>query len=137
MMQRWCFKWNQFSKHHMKYFILFGVIAIIFFLGSCKKDISSNEGNISILGKWNIVTDSSFSGVGLGNHEVNYAGQPGDYFDFSTNGKLYIREKGNLSTFNYTPTSDTTMIIDSFGIMLNGVPDTSSITNLTAHNATI
>ena len=32
--------------------------------------------NPTILGKWNIVTDSGFSGVGSGNHPVNYSDNP-------------------------------------------------------------
>lgn len=103
-------------------------------LYGCKKD---NTNPSSIAGKWNIVSDSTFTGVGIGNHAVNYSGHPGDYFNFSINGTLYTKEGTILDTLTYRNVSDTAIIISSFGVIVNGVPETSRITTFTAHNLVI
>jgi hypothetical protein len=121
----------------MKRLMRFGPIAVIFFLLSCKKDTSSKNNNSTLLGKWSILSDSSFLGVGISNHAVNYVGQIADYFDFKTNGKLFIEEKGNLDVLSYTLTSDSTIIIDSFLNDASGVSETCEITDLTISNAII
>jgi hypothetical protein len=120
----------------MNRLIIFVTVALIFIITSCKKELQSNGTTIS--GKWNVLTDSSFAGVGAGNHAVNYTGQPGDFFDFKSDGYLYIKEGSNTNKLSYTITSDTTIVIDSFGgVTLNGVSNTNFITNLTAHSVTI
>ena len=123
----------------MKYVISFGLIILIsFFLISCKKNsFSSIDICSTVLKKWNILNDSTFTGVGVNNHPVNYAGQPGDYFDFRMDGYIYIKEDPILDTLSYSLTSDTAILIASFGIILNGVPEVSRITNLTEHGVTI
>jgi hypothetical protein len=123
----------------MKPIILFVLAAFIaFFLVSCKKNsVPANDINASISGKWNILSDSTFFGVGLNNHPVDYAGQTGDYFDIRTDGNIYIKEGAILDTLGYRLTSNTTILIVSFGIILNGVAETTHITSLTAHSATI
>jgi hypothetical protein len=115
-----------------------GMLAIIISVSSCKKEATCNRGDtVTLLGKWSIISDSSFLNVGINNHPVNYKGQKGDYFDFRTDNKLYINEGGMLDTLHYNLTSDTTLVIDAFGIILNGIPETSSITHLTAHSVII
>lgn len=123
----------------MKHIISFGLTALItFFLISCEKNsLSANDIHATLLKKWNILNDSTIIGVGVNNHWVNYVGQTGDYFDFRTDGYIYIREGTILDTLSYNLTSDTTILIASFGIILNGVPEISRITNLTAHGVTI
>lgn len=117
---------------------MFGIIAAIFLAISCTKDILSVNDIPTITGKWNVITDSTFSGVGAGNHPVNLSGQRGDYFDFRSDGIVYIKEGATLDKLSYTLTSDTTIVMKSFGgITLNGVPETSFITNLTIHTVTI
>ena len=114
---------------------------IVLSLVSCMKNAtalkSSFTGEVTLSGKWNLVSDSSFAGVGAGNHAVNYAGQNGDYVDFNDDGNVYIKEGSGLSSYAYNITSDTTMIIESFGITLNGVPETCLIERLTLNHATI
>jgi hypothetical protein len=105
-------------------------------LYACKKD-GNNTNPSSIAGKWNIVSDSTYSGVGLGNHPVNYVGQPGDYFDFTTNGTVYTKEGTILDTLTYRIVSDKTIVISPFSIILNGVPETSYITTFTARSLVI
>jgi hypothetical protein len=91
----------------------------------------------SIIGNWNIVTDSTFAGAGITNHPVDYAGQAGDYFNISANGHIYTKEGAVLDTLSYSNVSDTTIIISPFGITLNGVPETSHIIAFTAHSLII
>ena len=93
--------------------------------------------NATIVGNWDILNDSTFIGVGINNHQESYIGQTGDYFDVRTDGFIYIKEGTVLDTLDYSLTSDTTIIIASFGLILNDVPEISHITNLTAHGATI
>lgn len=108
--------------------------SFIAFLNACKKD--NNGGNNQITGKWNIVKDSTYVGVGTSNHLVVYNGQPGDYFDFRTNGKVYTKEGAVLDTLSYTVKTPGQIIISKFGIVSNGVPPVSSF-SLTAHTANI
>ncbi len=122
----------------MKQSMLLLSVLFAFFSTSCRKNSIAVE-NISatIVGKWNIVNDSTFIGVGINNHPVNYAGQTGDYFDIRKDGYIYMKEGTTLDTSSYKLTSGTTILTPSFGITLNGVTEVSHITNLSAHNATI
>ena|ERR1700729_67127 len=115
-------------------------VACILLCIACKKQglpmcCVANPPEVSIFHQWNIVTDSTYTGVGINNHQVVYVGQPGDYFDFETNGVVHMKEGGVLDTLTYQTLSDTTMIVSSFGITLNGVPATShfSFTANTMH----
>ena len=114
------------------------MVAAIIFLSSCKKDVIYNhDGKVTLVGKWHVISDSSFSNAGIHNHPVNYKGQADDYFDFRADSNLYIKEGSTLDTLHYSVTSDTTMVIDAFGGIMNGVEETSFVTNLTAHSLTI
>ncbi len=84
-----------------------------------------NTGKVSIYHQWNIVSDSTYAGVGVNNHPVVYLGQPGDYFDIQTNGVIYTSEGGVLDTLKYSLLTDSTIAISAFGINVNGVPATS------------
>lgn len=101
---------------------------------ACKKTDSVTNAKQEILGKWNVVSDSSHVGIGISNTPVNYAGQPGDYFDFRSNGTIYTREGEALDTLNYTLISDTEIAIPQFDAILNGEVQTSTIKNFTRHS---
>jgi hypothetical protein len=61
-----------------------------------------------ITGNWVLVNDSTFStGSGASDHSTigNYIGQGGDYFNFTADGKLYIKEGGAIDTATYTITA--------------------------------
>lgn len=109
------------------------VIILIALLISCKKDTVSN----ALVGKWNVLSDSTFEGVAQNNHALDYTGEPGDYFDFRTDGKVYIKESSQLDTLSYTVISSSAVIIQSFGLIANGVPETSDITYPTNNSVTI
>ena len=128
-----------YYRNNMKQIASFGLITcIIFFLVNCKKNtVSAPEMNAGISGKWDIFSDSAFVGVGISNHQEGYTGRAGDYFDVRTDGFIYVKEGSDLDTLAYSLTSDSTMIIASFGLIANGVPEISHITNLTSYTATI
>jgi hypothetical protein len=111
-------------------------LAVLLYLTACTKaDVSSNQYQpAGLAGKWNLVNDSTFEGIGLSNHLVDYTGEAGDYFSFSTNGYVNTKEGAVLDTLTYRIVSDTSVIISDFGLITNGVPDTSTITGLIANN---
>jgi len=116
----------------MKPLIITGTtILTLFFMVSCSKNSPNIPAGIAtITGIWSVVNDSGFAGVGLNNHAVDYIGRIGDYFDFRTDGNIYVKEGPVSDTLQYTITSANTMQISFF----SGV---SHITNLTNHTLTI
>jgi len=118
-----------------KFLLLIILAGVLNGLFSCTK-ISPNPNHLviccganppatSIYNKWNIVSDSTFAGVGVTNHPVDYTGQASDYFDIRTNNVIYTKEGNVLDTLTYSSLTDSTMVISSFGITLNGVLDAS------------
>ncbi len=101
--------------------------SLVFFCFSCGGNPVSPSP--SVLGKWTVLSDNQYTGVGLNNHQVTFTGQSGDYFDFRTNGKVYIKEGSSFDTLSYKLLSDTTVSITSFGSFY--------IRHLTVHNATL
>jgi hypothetical protein len=108
--------------------------AVLLYLTACTKTAgSSNESESDdITGKWNLISDSTFEGVGSTNHPVNYKGVSGDYFDFSAIGSVYTKEGLALDTLTYKMVLDSSIIISDFGLILNGVQDTSTVSGLSA-----
>jgi len=111
-------------------YLIILVAALQLCMFSCKK-LSPDPGHLqmccganppatSVFNKWQIVTDSTYAGVGINNHAVNYAGQPGDYFDIRTNDTIFTKEGAVLDTLTYKQLTDSTIVISSFGIALNG-----------------
>lgn len=90
---------------------LFITVALLILGSSCNKN---NYIPLSILGKWNIKIDSYYVGVGVSNHEVSYVGRPGDYFNFRSDGQVYIMENSISDTLKYTSGSDS-IFIQNFG----------------------
>jgi len=101
-------------------------------LTGCKKDTNKNT-TPTLVAKWNLVTDYTANHLA----QVNtYIGVPGDYFDFRSNGKCYIKEGSQYDTLTYAITSDTTISIQPFAI--NNAAYYSGKSNpLTLHAATI
>ncbi len=127
-----------------KYSLL--IIAGLLLCFACKKELSnarlsSSDQSVSdpspIDGKWNLISDSTFVGVGISNHAVNYSGQPGDYFIFNADGVIYTKEGAVLDTLIYRIVSDSTMAIPSFGISINGAPSISHVSSFTANSIII
>ena len=87
-------------------------------------------------GDWNLVSDSTYEGVAQNNHPVDYTGQAGDYFSFTTDGHVYTREGEVRDTLTYKMVSDSTVIISDFGLIINGVLPTDTIKGLGASSLT-
>lgn len=110
---------------------------IIIFCSCSKQHVSVNSTATAISGKWNLISDSGYTGVGTNNHLLVYTGQPGDYFDFRTDQNIYSKEGTNYDTLGYKVVSNSAIIIADFGLIVNGVQDTSKIVNLTTDSLTI
>ena len=133
----------------MKTLSTFIVAGLMLSMIACKKEsinstsqaVNKTNNNVvalpGLIAKWQILTDSTFAGVGLTNHPVNYQGQAGDYFDIRTNGYIYTKEGSVFDTLSYTLLSDTTITIVPFGLIINDVPASSHIRNLSANSVTI
>jgi hypothetical protein len=102
----------------MKAFIFLICSTLLVLMYSCsKKDgppaVISTSGNVSVAGTWNIIGDTTYTGVNTGTNPIIYQGQSGDYFKFS-GGLLYIKEGTKLDTLTYNQVSDTEVDIKSF-----------------------
>jgi len=88
----------------------------------------------SSIGKWGVVNDSTFVGVGQNNHLSGYEGVSGDYFDFRADSNLYIREGSNFDTLRFS-------ILPNHQLYINGfynygphvLTDTINIVNFTGY----
>ncbi|HEV3323989.1 MAG TPA: hypothetical protein VG052_00240 [Puia sp.] len=109
-------------------------LVVFLYLTACTKKAGPSNESGGITGKWNLVSDSTFEGVGSTNHPVNYAGGPGDYFNFSSDGYVYTEEGLVPNRLTYRMVSNSRIIISDFGLILNGVQDTSTITGLTVNS---
>jgi hypothetical protein len=103
---------------------LFGLSGLF----SCKKSNQSPAVPTSIVGKWKLVNDSLVSGVGPIVTGSNYIGKSGDYFDFETNNKLYIKERANLDSSAYQVTSDSTIVLNVYTERYNALSPVRGIT---------
>jgi hypothetical protein len=113
----------------MKYIIAIVFVFIVFASSSCKKspliDFSNQNFYIgndsSLIGKWNILNDStSLQGIGPLQKDIhsNYIGAQTDYYNFTSEGNLYVKEGTNLDTCTYTFVSSNQ--INIVGFYVNG-----------------
>lgn len=65
-----------------------------------------------------------------------YKGQAGDYFDFRDNGYCYTKEGAVYDTLSYRLTGYSGIMLQKFGLILNGIPETST-TSFTGSSLTI
>ncbi len=78
---------------------------------------------ISLVGTWNIAKDSTyFEGSAFSNNTTssNYAGTPGDHFKFTSDGRLFIKEKAKADTAVYIVSGDNRVIVSY--LFYNGSP---------------
>jgi len=90
-----------------------------------------------LAGKWNVVTDTVYAGVNTGGNPAVYVGQPGDYFDFATDGHVYIKEGATLDTLTFQLVSGTQINIVSFTAMFKNQIETCLISPITSHSTGI
>lgn len=104
----------------------------------CSKSGAKTEA--LILGKWRIVQDSSWHAIGA--YNLNdalhvYNGQPGDYWDFRSDGFVYVKEGVTRDTLAYKVDSATAITIQNFGWIINAIQTVSTIQELTPFTAVI
>lgn len=119
----------------MRFYNLLTAFFVFSCLASCKK--SNYIGPVTLVGKWKLINDSTAYDGALASPLIkkNYVGIPGDYFDFRTDGKLYIKEGAKYDTlaYNMNMTAGDSVIINNFNY--NNYP--SVIKPLTAQNVSI
>ena len=108
--------------------------------------VTTTGDNSAILaGNWTLVSDSTYStGVDASDHSTigNYIGKDGDYFKFTADGKLFIKEGGAIDTATYVALGSKLVVNYSF---YAGLPvastdvQTADFTrlNLTSHTVTL
>ncbi len=120
------------------------IIIFVFITAGCTKpgcDPGKMNGSMSLTGKWQLVQDS-ISNSWLKTEPVisNYYGSSGDYFDFRTDGFCYTREGDAYDTLAYKQVSSKSVILQKFGLVINGTTEASVITqtgitvNITTQN---
>jgi hypothetical protein len=134
------YRYLNLQKVNMKavYVIIFGCLVLCLY--ACKKPgcDPGMMGPAAIIGKWNIVVDSTSTGAGSSNAFAIYTGEPGDYFDINANGYIYTKEGAKLDTSSYQLLSDSTVIIHSFVYFSgNATYPTCHIKSINANTITI
>jgi hypothetical protein len=102
-------------------------------LFSCKNSVVNPS--TSITGRWSIKVDSTTSGIGPVQNVQIYLGKSGDYFDFRSDNKLYIKEGSTLDTLAYKIVSDNKITISIVGSA--DIAENCFIDALTPTSATI
>jgi hypothetical protein len=95
------------------------ICIVISTLTTCKKNSDTLPvAKPTIQGLWHIVSDTDLFGVGnvVSWDTIVYKIVPGDYYNFASNGNLYINETnaGGRDTMNYAVLTDTTINVFYF-----------------------
>jgi hypothetical protein len=127
----------------MKKYLLILLYSVLLLTG-CAKDDSTPPGSVStpLTGQWSLVKDSIFydyTGPTPSNFSPDsvYIGNKNDYWDFNANGELRIKEGGSIDSARYKSYAYNLVLIDSFGININGTYLIDSVTTLTADHIII
>jgi hypothetical protein len=97
----------------------------------------NGSNSTGLVSKWQIVNDSTANSmVRVSALTSNYVGVTGDYFDFRTDGFCYTKEGNIYDTLAYQLVSPQSIVIQKFGLNINGVTEASNLTQ-TGTTATI
>jgi len=120
--------------------VCLATILLFLMISACKKpgcDPANMNSSMSLTGKWQLVQDSTANSIARATPVItNYIGVAGDYFDFRTDGFCYTKEGSVYDTLSYQWVSGTSIIMQKFGLVINGSTETS-ILNHTATTANI
>lgn len=96
---------------------------------SCEKDdeVSTATALERLQNVWKVDNIKTVFYTPPTNATINYTGQPDDYYDFRTDGKLYTQVNGGKDTLLYNLINSTTIVVNN-----NGAIDTGTITTLTS-----
>ena len=93
---------------------------------------------MSLSGKWQLVQDSTANSMVRTVPLIsNYVGVAGDYFDFRTDGFCYVKEGDAYDTLTYKQVSPNSVIIQNFGLIINGSAEPSRDLTRTVTTANI
>jgi len=107
----------------MKVFLgAFMLISASAILNACEK-----SGSDVIAGRWHVINDSSIITGPSISYDV-FDGSDDDYFNFSSNGSLYIKENSIYDTVNYQIISPDTLLLPGIGFSINGITEPSIFT---------
>lgn len=114
------------------YAFIFSTFLLCILLMTCKKAAQP----VTLVHKWNVLSDST-DNLFSGNRRY-YTGQTGDYFDFRTDNKIYLKEGSLLDTMSYSINADGTAEIyyKYFPSSLTGQATDTKV-QLSANNATL
>jgi len=115
----------------MKTFNFFPLIFVctVVMLVSCLKDDDNNAGVVPLIQhNWTVDSVTLHTHTSVSDNFITYTGQPADYFNFGTDGKLYSQLNGDKDTSMYSFLNDNTIILQH----TNGSKDTGTILVLTA-----
>jgi len=90
--------------------IIVFLLLIISGIISCKKTTLNDHNSKSstlLQGKWKLRNDSAFVAGNFSSTGSNYIGLPTDYYDFRSNGVLYVKTGTYIDTASYTLLPDT------------------------------
>lgn len=130
------------KRSKMKTIIGIVSVFIFFALGSCE---ISPVNYSSLTGKWNIINDSTSILNDVPNKtdsHSNFIGGLADYYDFTSEGNLYVREGTNFDTLAFTFVSTNRINIIAFSYNGTRFPGGASmgtfvIEGLTGNNVTL
>jgi hypothetical protein len=89
----------------------------------------NDDNSKGLVSKWQIVNDSiANSMVRVSALTSNYVGVAGDYFDFRADGFCYTKEGNIYDTLAYQLVSPQSIILQKFGLNINGVTEASNLT---------
>ena len=117
----------------MKPYKLYIALSVFCFLAGCKKDHSWTNMVVTLVAKWNLVSDYTSNHLAQMN---TYTGVAGDYFDFRADGKCYVKEGSLYDTLTYAIKNDTTITISPFAFN-NAAYFSGQANPLTLHAATL
>ena len=120
---------------------LLAIILLFSIVTACTKpgcDPANMNGSMSLAGKWQVVQDSiSNSWLKTAPVITNYIGASGDYFDFRSDGFCYTKEGDAYDTLAYKQVSSKSIIMQNFGLVINGTTEASVVTQtMTTANIT-
>jgi|SRR6185437_5433871 len=125
------------------------ILTISTILTSClKENASKGTPSSSVTGNWTVVNETignttvGTTGTRVVTPVLNYTGKPGDYFNFTTYGKLYWSINGQKDTATYLVSGDTLKFkyayIDGHTNIVDSAYSTAyTMSNLTRHTCTL
>ncbi len=95
----------------MNKLLIVGFVFLASFSACKKKDVEKTTAE-KVVGVWKVSNFSYNDFYSNANHFTSYTGIASDYWDFRTDGKIYLQESGVKDTVSYSIVSDTKMIYD-------------------------